>query len=370
MADIKGTKQLNSNSSSAHNNSARLFPLYLLWFVVIPILPFFFSVAILSFFIEPTFDPSVNFVQQLFSSNNIQYIDQSVKTLTHLSNLLTYLSISSLHAIACLIVIGFFLFQIHQLPKPLITRTYIYIAITTVTILFFMYIVHLYANNIMITQLGYKSICVLLGMADLQTTIVFQDLGGGNTGEACFRPEFTKLFWLAYTPIMFGVLAMISASAFTTVMASESMPSADEQWRLHFLARIKILQKSFYLLSLVLVTSTVTILLFTSLPLDLMADGTSKNAFNKYINGITAFWGGLFTAMLFATFVPAVFLFIKHALDHQKGLIKTSSDLGAWLHEFVFVSIKKQAMNVLMMIAPMLVGPLGSLLQQLSSMTV
>lgn len=109
MADIKDPKQLNSNSSSAHNNSARIFPLYLLWFVVIPILPFFFSVVMLSFFIEPTFDSSVNFVQQLFSNNSIQYIDQSVKTLTHLSNLLTYLSISSLHAIACLIVIGFFL---------------------------------------------------------------------------------------------------------------------------------------------------------------------------------------------------------------------------------------------------------------------
>ena len=74
--------------------------------------------------------------------------------------------------------------------------------------------------------------------------------------------------------------------------------------------------------------------------------------------------------MLFAMFVPAVLLFIKHALDYQKGLIKISSILGAWLHEFVFVSIKKQAMNVLMMIAPMLVGQLDSLLQQLSSMTV
>jgi hypothetical protein len=370
MADIKGPKQQNSNSPSAHDNSTRIFPAYLLWFVVIPVLPFFFSMATLSFFINPTLDSKEIFVivKQLLANDSIIFIDQPVKTLIHVSDLLTYLSITSVHAIVCLIVIGFFLYQTHQLPKDLIKRTYLYMAITTVTLLVFAYVIHLYANNLMLIQLGYKSICVLLGMADLQTSLVWPDSGmdGVNTGEACFRSEFTRLVWLAYTPVMLGMLAMLSASAFTTVMASEPIPSADERWRPHFLARVKILQKSFYLLSLVLVTSTVTILLFTSLPLDLLADGILKTAFNKFINGITAFWGGLFTATLFAAFAPAVFLFIKQTLNHQKGLT-APSDLGEWLHESVFVSIKKQAMNTLMMIAPMLVGPLGSLLQKLSS---
>lgn len=368
MAGTKDPKKLNSNLSSANDNSTRIFPLYLLWFIVIPVLPFFFSVAMLSFFIEPTLDSSVIFVKQLFANNSVLYIDQSVKTLTHLSGLFTYLSITSVHVIVCLIVIGFFFYQTHQLPKALIARTYIYMAITTVMLIIFAYFIHLHADNMMLTQLGYKLICVLLGMADLQTSIVWQDSGVGSTAEACFRPEITKLFWLANTPVMLGVLAMISAGAFSTVMASESIPSVDEQWRLHFLTRVKILQKSFYLLSLVLVTSTVTILLFTSLPLDLLADSTTKSAFNKYINGITSFWGGLFTATLFATFMPAVFLFIRHTLNHKKGL-RTPSDLGVWLHESVFVSIKKQTVNVLMVTAPMLVSPLGNLLQKLSSMT-
>lgn len=368
MADIKGSKQQNSNSPSAHDDSMRIFPPYFLWFVVIPMLPFFFGTATLSFFINPVLDSNEIFVKHLFAIS-IGYIEQPERTLTHLSDLLSYFSITSVHAIVCLIVTGFFLYQIHQLPTALIKRTYVYMTITTVVLLIFAYFIHLYANNLMLTQLGYKSICVLLGKADLQTSLVWPDPGDGNKGEVCFRPEFTRLVWLAYTPVMFGVLAIICASAFTTVMASESIPSADEQWRPHFLARVNILQKSFYLLSLVLVTSTVAIFLFTSLPLDLLTDNTLKAALSKFINGITAFWGGLFTATLFATFAPAVFLFIGHTLDHQKGPTKPAG-LGEWLHESVFVSIKKQATNVLMMIAPMFVGPLGSLLQKLSGLAV
>ena len=102
------------------------------------------------------------------------------------------------------------------------------------------------------------------------------DIVGGSTAETCFGPELTRLVWLAWTPVMLGVLAVINASAYTSVMASEPIPSADEQWRQHFLARVKILQKSFYLLSLVLMISTVTILLFMSLPLELLTDGTLK----------------------------------------------------------------------------------------------
>lgn len=347
----------------------RTFPPYLLWFITIPAIPFLFGIAALTFLINDTVDSNdsrVIFVKHLFS-NNIDFLEEPLKTLTHLSDLLTYLSITSVHGIVSLIVIGFFLYRIHQLPKTLIKRSYLYITITIVILSFIAYVVHLFANNLMLTQLGYKSICVLISMADLQTSLVWPDTTGGHTGEACFLPRNTRLVWLAYSPVLLGVLAIIFASAFTTVMASQTITSNDEQWRPIFLTRIKLLQKSFYLLSLVLVTSTVAILLFSSLPLNLLTDPELKAVLGQFVTGISAFWGGLFTATLFATFAPAILLLTKQARDHNKRLTGPSN-LGQWLNEFVFVSLKQQSMHALTIISPMLIGPFGSLLQKLSGL--
>lgn len=364
MVDIKGPKPNDSIAHVANDDTTRLFPPYLLWFVLIPAVPFLFSIASLSFFIDPLAAADEIFIRKLLAID-IGYVEPTVKTLTHISNLLNYLSVTSVHAVVCLFVIGFFLYKIQQLPAALIWRTYSYMAVVTIAFSTVAYIVHLFADNLMLTQLGYKSICILMSMADLQTSLVWLDPDGGHTGEACFRPEPTRLVWLAYTPIMLGVMAVVIASAFTTVMASAPIPSAVESWRPEFLARVKLLQKSFYLLSLVLVTSTITIFQFSSLPLDLLTDQPLKVTLTNFINGITAFWGGMFTATLFATFAPAALLLLRHARDHQRGPA-VRSDLGQWLYESVFVSIRKQVMNALVMIAPMLVGPLSHLLQKLA----
>lgn len=386
------------------DNASRTFPPYLLWFVLVPALPFFFSISALSFFADPTtaaqeyFEKSkpaeknkINkqlalephcakpgtqecisgkaFIQSLFSSN-ISYIENPKKILTHIANLLTYFSITAVHGIVCLFVVGFFIYQIHKLPGIFIRRSYLYMAIMTIAFFAAAFIVHKSANELMLTQLGYKSICVMLSQADLQTALVWLDPNGGHTGEACFREENTRLVWLAYTPVMLGVLAIIVASAFTTVMASQAIDSPEEQWRPSFLSRIKLLQKSFYLLSLVLVTSTITILLFASLPTELLdAAGGLVTAFGKFVNGMTAFWGGLFTATLFATFVPAALILLKHTRDHQSEAA-SSSDLGQWLYDSVFVSIKRQTLNALVIIAPMLVGPFSELLRNLSGLSI
>ena len=171
MADSKDPVQHNSSTPSVASTTTRLFPPYLLWFVLVPALPFFFSAASLSFFIDSTQptqqvldkEPSASdtqapaaetreiFVKKLFDIK-IDYIDEPFKILTHLSNLLNYFSITSVHVIVCLIVISFFLYQIHRLPPAVVRRTYLYMAVTTVTFLMVMYIVHLYANNLMLTS--------------------------------------------------------------------------------------------------------------------------------------------------------------------------------------------------------------------------
>lgn len=357
MTDINDDKQ---NNSIALDNTPRLFPPYLFWFMLIPMLPFLFGLTSISFFIEPSSaSEGITFIEKLLTIN-IGYVDPTLKTLNHISNMFNFLSITAVHGILCLIVIGFFLYKTRSLPPILIRRTYLYMAIMFFMFLTVLYIVHLLANDLMLTQLSYKSTCILLSKAELQTSII------GPNVEACFlTDEYSKLVWLAWAPSTLGILAMIVASAFTTVMASESIPSDDKQWRSIFLARIKLLQKSLYLLSMVLITSTVSTYQFSSLPLDLLTNQPFKSSLMSFINGLTAFWGAMFTATLFAAFTPAALLFLRHTRAHQKRTT-VSHSFGQWLYESVFVSIKKQVMNSLVMIAPMLVGPLSHLLQNLS----
>ena len=92
--------------SIAHDNATRLFPAYLPWFVLIPASPFLFSIAALSFFIGSSPDTTDIFIKKLLTID-IAYVDEAVKDLTHISNLLNYFSITAVHAIVCLIVIGF-----------------------------------------------------------------------------------------------------------------------------------------------------------------------------------------------------------------------------------------------------------------------
>jgi len=357
MTDINDDKQ---NNSIKLDNTPRLFPAYLLWFILIPILPFLFGLTSLSFFIEPGFVPTdITFIEKLLSIH-ISYVDPTLKTLNHIANMFNFLSITAVHGILCLIVISFFLYKTHSLPSILVKRTYLYMAAMIFMFLTVLYIVHVLANDLMLTQLGYKSICILLSNAELQTSIIGSDI------KACFAPDtYSKLVWLAWSPTALAILAMIVASAFTTVMASESIPSDDEQWRSNFLVRIKLLQKSLYLLSMILITSTLSTYQFYSLPLDLLTDQPFKSTLMSFINGLTAFWGAILTASLFAAFTPAALLLLRHTRKHMNRTT-VSPSFGQWLYESVFVSIKKQMINSLAMIAPMLVGPLSHLLQILS----
>lgn len=378
------------------SKSIRVFPLGLLWFVLIPALPFLLSLASISFFIDaqpinisenthnhqhsqedaPT--SIVNDVTQtVFIASllhtKIDYLDFTERTLNHISNLLTYLSVTSLHAIICLLVISFFFYKIHQLPSVIIKRAYLFLFITTAAFLLIAYIIHLLANDLILTQLGYKSICILLSKAELPTNLVWADPSGAHSGTACFEKRLTHLVWLAYLPIFLGVLAIILATTFTIAMASQAINKAGAQWREQFLERVKNLQKSFYLMSVVLVSSTITILLFTSLPIDLLKDQVLIEALNKLFVSLTAYWGAIFTTTLFATFLPACLLLIINTTDHYYFYISNTeqkNSFSQWLHESVFVSFKKQITHVFLIISPMLVGPINDLIKSIGGLSV
>jgi len=111
-----------------------------------------------------------------------------------------------------------------------------------------------------------------------------------------------------------------------------------------------------------LVSSTIAITIFAHFPAGLVKNGSGlATAVSKYASGLSTFWGALFSLTLVATFAAPAFLLLRQAYGHQ-SVAEDAVDLGTWLHEHVFVSIKNQLVNVASLLAPLLVGPLSSLL--------
>ena len=132
-----------------------------------------------------------------------------------------------------------------------------------------------------------------------------------------------------------------------------------------FTARVKLLLHCFYVLSGVLVTSTLTALLFFHLPVTALSaipgtNGLSADA-ASFASALGTFWGAIYSLTLFAVFVgPAakIYVHVRTVLvgdEHGKSV-------ADWLREHgLALSLAEGIKNVLVLVAPLLVGPVGDL---------
>ena len=188
-----------------------------------------------------------------------------------------------------------------------------------------------------------------------------------NLVANCFeKGDISKLTLLAWIPTFSGMGAVVFAAGFAYGNAGGLPSFEDPEWRTVFNQRIKALQNSVYALSTVLVSSTIAITFFAHLPTGLLTDSSGlATAVSKYAVGLSTFWGALFSLTLVATFAAPAFLLLRQAYGYE-SVGKDTADHRVWLHEHVFVSIKKQLVNVASLLAPLLVGPLSSLLSSLA----
>ncbi len=110
-----------------------------------------------------------------------------------------------------------------------------------------------------------------------------------------------------------------------------------------------------------LVVTTVTLMLFLQLPAGLL-DEPGANSINRYALGMTVFWGAVMTLTLVAIFLPSVLAFRGEASRHLRAT-QAEQTLSQWLDERGHLSVRRQLANLATMLAPIIVGPLGSLLQ-------
>lgn len=324
-----------------------LFPLRHVWLVVIPLLPLILGTLFLRLLVDPA--SKLGFLK--IKATN--YLAEPAREFIHLGDMLTYSSFAGIHIVVCIGVIVYLANMIRKLPSRACWRSIAFTGATAILLIGLILYFASKSNDLVIVQLGYKAICMTLETVKLST-----DLTSG-----CFLEDaVSKLTLLVWIPTFLGMGAVAFAAGFAYGNTGGLPAVADAEWRNVFNERAKGLQKSLYALSMVLVSSTIVITLFAHLPTGLLNDtaGLAK-AFSKYANGLSTFWGALFSLTLAATFTAPAFLLLHQAYDSESGAGEIAN-LRIWLHENVFVSIKKQFVNVASLLAPLLVGPLSSLL--------
>lgn len=278
-------------------------------------------------------------------------------SMVQLGGYLAYAAMGYFHVVICALVLGFFLYRIVRMPPASRRRAYTLLALQSVIALVAVVIIERNQDDLALVWLGYQNTCNLLLRANVEGSVVTSCAG-----------DITKLTLLAWVPSFLGMATVVCAAAWANASAGQDMPQDEPAWRERFAERIKDLQRGFYALSAVLVTGTLGTMLFLTLPAGLAgADKTYNAAVGGFAQGMTAFWGTIYTLSLIVTFVPAAVRLWHEARLHEQGL-DAAAEFHDWLREHVTLSTRRQLTNLAAALGPILVGPMGSLLGKLAGL--
>ena len=332
------------------------------WMPAVPLLPLVLATLLLAPLIDPTAE--LNFLGALPGD----FIAEPARSYVHLGDILTYGALSAVHSLLCLGVIAAFAAWIARLPAGQRRGALVFLAIGVALIGVYVAVLLVAADRTVLVQLGYKAVCQLLAAAELPTRLV-------GTGQCFEAGHISALTWLAWVPTFAGMATVAVAAAYAYGAARGLPPLADNDeslWRAALDRRVKALQRGVYLLSAVLVSSTITITVFARLPTALLTAGDPPalaDAVSAYAAGLGTFWGALFSATLAAAFLaPALGLVARAYGGSRPAGVAPSADLAAWLHDHLFQSLKRQLATAFSLLAPLLVGPLSSLISGVSGL--
>lgn len=329
-------------------------PLRELWLAALPLMP----LVALTVALSALFDPAREL--DFLGFDAAEFVAEPGRSYIHLGDMLTYYALAAVHVLVCLVAIGWYLGRMQALPAGRRRRAHAYLGSILALLVPLVVLFAVFANDSVIVQLGFKATCMALETAGLPT---------GLAGDGCFAAgEISKLTLLAWIPTFAGMGAVVFAAAAAHGIAGGLPPPGTPEWREAVDRRIDALEKAFYVLSAVLVSSTIAITLFARLPVGLLREESPlAGPMSAYAIGLSTFWGALFTLTLAATFAGAVWQIVQSARGATAAeTVADPSDLRLWLREHVFVSIRKQLANVVGVLAPLLVGPLSSLLSTLA----
>lgn len=328
-------------SSSPGDEPALLPPRWLL-FAAVPLLPFVCAAASLQFVAPPPLDPTV--YAHAFQQG-------ATALMAHLGDRLSYAALAYLQLVTCLVVLGYYGLCLRELD-PARRRGALRVLAATFGFAL-LAVVPVRVLGAAAYSLTFENIRDLLQQVPVthDFTLPAYHLAG---------IEFTPIALAAGLPFLLGILGVIAAAPVGASIAT-FVPGADAAWQAHFAERVRALQRAFYALSIVLVTSTLALMLFFQLPADL-ASGPVRLALQSYARGLTVFWGATMTLTLLAVFVPPV-LALRAAARARHLETRVPQDFDHWLAEQAPLGVRRQLANLAAMLGPILIGPLGGLLQ-------
>ena len=189
-------------------------------------------------------------------------------------------------------------------------------------------------------NIGYRSICAVMVKAAIADHVLPETCVGGPPSN------FAKMGLIPYTA---GILAAAATSALVCVAHRTSDLAT---WA-------ATLDQAFKATAFVLVASTVAMMLFYHLPLSVVEDKDTQKLLSGFAQGMTLFWGIVFSLTLFAVFGPAQVMLqsaIGRGGETDQDLLKQIEDRSTY----------RQVKQVLTTLAPLLVGSSAGVIDMLT----
>lgn len=197
-------------------------------------------------------------------------------------------------------------------------------------------------------ELTYRNVCWVVSQAGVTPHLM---------PAACNEGAISSFAWLAALPYLAGLLAAICAAG---VACTASLPATAGTDGIQ--ERVSTIEHAFKLTVIVLVTTTLSMMLFYQLPLAVdLPDAESQTLMKQYGQGMTMFWGTVCTLTLISIFGPAALTL--HGMDTGDGGDQSRREPAL----LSFQGMRDQVTKVLAVLAPFIVGSLGPALEVLSS---
>lgn len=324
-----------------------------------PLLPALAAVLVLEFLNAPGF--SLDHV--------IERLPAGVKDdeifVRHMGARMNYAAVVLLHIFVCLCAIFYFGIRLGESPRLLRRRASVAIVLESVSVLGALVCLSYwdFGDNqpLGAYKLTYFNIRTLFEKIPASHDLVKQGYLWG----------VSKLSFSVVAAIAFGVFAVLMAAGVASVAVSTLSEVSEEKWLGCVRDQIQVLQQSFFLLSAVLVTSTLTATMLFYLPTETLEPHIKAvviDPLSSYARGLAVFWGVIFTLILAAVFAPPAVILRQRIrrFAQRRDRVETASEFREWLKRLeLTVSLEKQLGNVAVLIAPLLTGPIASLLQKL-----
>lgn len=316
------------------------------WPVAVPALPFLLAIGLVQFIGTP------------FESKELPALaNDQTAAMRHAADRINYVSAVALHTGICLGAIFYFFMVLRRILTTGWVALCLMMALTAGSVIALLFLATKADWAVVLYQVSYANIDLILR----QSALALYLTGNGPPGE------MSRLAMAVLFPSALGIVSVVLGAGVTCTALRQVRTATKEDWAAAFGVNMRILFRCFYALSAVLVTSTVTALLFFRLPSGLVpvkpAFVDFTVALSTYTGSVATFWGAIYTLTLLAVFAAPVAILYVGARHHVETL-DPKPELRDWLREHgLDTSVGQSLKNMVVVLAPLLVGPLGDITQ-------